>query len=177
MIKLASELLLKPIVAKREGAAIGLINDLVVNPDDGGFIGIIVREGFGKNNLKTLAVKDIITISSDFILIPSYDVVGEIDEIVRIKSIIDQDIKIAKTTVVTIGGKILGKVRDYSIHLKTDKLEKIYVNPPMMRPFAQEYIISLPQIVSIEKEQITVEDTKISTRINSPGLITGDQTP
>ena len=64
MNKFASELVNKPVLVKQaiqsgEGALVGLVEDLIINPDNGELAGLIVREGFGKKHLKTLGAKDI----------------------------------------------------------------------------------------------------------------------
>ncbi len=171
MIKFASELRLKPVLLKREMALVGIVENLVVNPDDGKLVGVLVREGFGKKDLKALPEKDIISIASDFYLISEYGALGEIDEIVRILQVVDRSVRITGAKVYTVSGKYLGKCRDYSMNLKSMKMEKIYVNPPLFSGVMREYVIGFLQIVSIEKSKITVEDTFIKSTIPAKGKL------
>ena len=161
MIKFASELILKPVIMKREHALVGIVEDLVMNPDNGELVGILVREGFGKKNLKTLATKDIISITTDYYLISEYESLGELDEIVRVKKVLELGIKLVGSKVVTVLGIVLGRVRDYTVNTKSLHLDKLYVDQGVFRPLARELLISFPQIVSIEKDVVTVADASI----------------
>lgn len=169
MNKFASELILKPVlvrdaIANGEGAMVGLVENLIINPDDGKLAGITVREGFGKRNLKTLSAKDILGISSEFYLVPSYDSLGDIDEIVRLKEIMDRDIPIRGNKVYTESGTYIGKVFDYTLDLTTFMISRLYARPGLLGGLAKQYIISYKNIISIEKERITVADLTVKNK-------------
>lgn len=158
MIKFASELRLKPVLLRKELALVGVVEDLIVNPDTGEFAGLLVREGFGKKNIKTLPQKDLLSITSEYYLISEYSALGEIDEIVRLREILDKEVRIVGTKTYTVSGRLLGKCRDYTLNLTSMKIDKIYVDPPMLSTTMSGYAIAYVQIVSIEKDKITVED-------------------
>ena len=161
MIKFASELKLKPVLLRKEMALVGVVENLIVDPETGKFAGLLVREGFGKKNLKTLPEKDLLSITSEFYLISGYQALGDIDEIVRLKEIIDKKVPIVGEKVYTVSGKYLGKCRDYTLDLDRFKIDKIYVSFWSLFSNFKEYAIAFSQIVSIEKERITVEDAVI----------------
>lgn len=174
MNKFASELVLKPVLVKQaiqsgEGALVGLVESLIINPDNGELAGLIVREGFGKKNLKTLAAKDILGISSEFYLVPNYETLGDLDEIVRLKEILDRDIKIIGNKVYTASGTYLGKVFDYTIDLSHFMISRIYVGSKLLGAFSKQHIVAYKQIISIEKDRITVDDA--STKVKSPSFV------
>ena len=169
MNKFASELVMKPVLVKQaiqsgEGALVGLVHELIINPDNGELAGLIIREGFGKKNFKTLAAKDIIGIASEFYLVPNYESLGEMDEIVRLKEIMDQDIKITGNRVYTVSGTYLGRVFDYTIDLRHFMISRIYVGTKLFKSFTKQHIIGYKQIVSIEKDRITVDDAFAKVR-------------
>jgi sporulation protein YlmC with PRC-barrel domain len=163
MNKFASELILKPVlvrdaITRGEGAMIGLVENLIICPDDGSLAGITIREGFGKKSLKTLSTKDILGISSEFYLIPSYNLLGDLDEIVRLKEILDRGIPITGNKVYTQSGTFLGKVFDYTLDLTSFKISRLYVRPTLLGGLAKQYIIDYKNIISIEKNRIVVVD-------------------
>lgn len=163
MNKFASELVNKPVLVKQaiqsgEGALVGLVEELIINPDNGELAGLIVREGFGKKNLKTLGAKDILGISSEFYLVPNYETLGEMDEIVRLKEIMDRKIKITGNKVYTASGTYLGKVFDYTIDLRHFMISRIYTGSRVFGALRKQHIIGFKQIISIEKNRITVDD-------------------
>ena len=174
MNKFASELVLKPVLVKQalqsgEGALVGLVQSLIINPDNGELAGLIVREGFGKKNLKTLAAKDILGISSEFYLVPNYESLGDMDEIVRLKEILDRDINVTGNKVYTAGGTYLGKVFDYTIDLTHFMISRIYVRSFVLGALGKQHIIGYKQIISIEKDRITVDDNSI--KVKSPSFV------
>jgi sporulation protein YlmC with PRC-barrel domain len=166
MNKFASELIKKPVlvrdaITRGEGAMVGFVESLIIRPDDGVLVGITIREGFGKRNLKTLSAKDILGISSEFYLVPSYDSLGDLDEIVRLKEIIDRGVPIVGNKVYTQSGAFLGKVFDYTLDLTSFKISRLYVRPTLLAGLARQYIIDYKSIISIEKDKIVVEDATI----------------
>jgi uncharacterized protein YrrD len=171
MIKFASEFRGKPVLLQKEKAVVGIVEDMIVNPDNGEFVGLLVREGFGKKNLKTLPEKDLVSITSGYFLISSYESLGELDEIVRLKTIIDLDIPITGTKTYTVSGKYLGKSRDYTLNMKSLRIDKIYVEPPILSGGMRELAIAFPQIISIEKDKITVEDAFIKIKAQVRGKL------
>lgn len=180
MNKFASELIKKPVLVKQaiqsgEGALVGLVEDLIINPENGELAGFIVREGFGKKSLKTLGAKDVLGISSDFYLIPNYETLGEMDEIVRLKNIMDKHIKITGNKVYTFSGAYLGRVFDYTVSLSQFMISRIYVGGKAFGAFGKQHIISYPQIISIEKDRITVDDAFV--KIKKPTLVQADRVP
>lgn len=180
MNKFASELVLKPVLVKDaiqsgEGALVGLVDSLIINPDNGEVAGLVVREGFGKKKFKTLASKDIVGISSEFYLVSSYKALGEMDEIVRLKTILDKDIKVTGNKVYTVSGTYLGKVFDFTVDLSHFMISRIYIGGKGLGSFGKQYIIAHKQIVSIEKDRITVDDGVI--KLKAPVLAKVDQSP
>ncbi len=171
MIKFASELRLKPVLLKKEKALVGVMENMVIDPDTGKLVGILVREGFGKKNLKALPEKDLLGITSDFYLIASYESLGELDEIVRIKQVLEKEARISGNKVYTVSGQYLGKCRDYTLNMKALTIDKIYVNPPLLSGNFKELAIGFGQIISIEKDKITVEDTFIKASESVKGKL------
>jgi sporulation protein YlmC with PRC-barrel domain len=164
MNKFASELLQKKVVLNREKVIAGVIYDIVIDPANGNFIGIVVKEGFGKERLKALAEKDIIAFGLDFVLITEYLALGEVEEIVRIQNIISKKIHLIKSKVFTESGVYLGRVYDYTINLDEKRLSRLYIRGPFLSKsfsFLENKIISYEQIISIDKNKIVVADTKI----------------
>lgn len=149
---------------KAERALVGICEDLIIDFSNGKFMGLLVREGFGKKHLKTIAEKDIEGIGQNFFLVKSYSVLGETDEIVRIKEILDKKIRILQNKVVTVSGQNLGKVYDYTLDLKTGYLSRLYVRPTALFVLSPDYIINFSQIISIERDKIIVEDATIKSK-------------
>ncbi len=167
MQKLASELKTNKVILRHEGALVGTIYDLVISPTDGYFLGFIIKEGFGKGKLKTLAEKDILGFNDQYILIASYDTLGDIDEIIRIKEAMEKKIPIIKSKVYTEGGIYIGRVSDYTIDFVLAHLSRLYVNSKSIKFIVKELLIDAKHIISITKDKIIVEDSCIKEKKKS----------
>jgi uncharacterized protein YrrD len=121
----------------------------------------LVREGFGKRNQKALPKKDIEVVGKDFILISSYEQLGDIDEIVRIKQVLDGGVKIITNKVETESGRYLGRVFDYTIDFNSYNISRLYVSNKLFGMSANQHIIANNQIIEITKEKIIVSDATI----------------
>lgn len=173
MLKFAKTILSKPVLLNQERALVGVVEDIVVDPADGRVVGILVREGFGKKHIKAVAEKDILAISDKFVLIPGYEAVGDIEEIVRVAVIVNKKIQIIGNKVVTVAGNNLGRVNDFSIDTVSGILAKVYVEPNIfsLGVLAGSHIIDRKQIISIEKDKIIVEDTSLKATSKSKKAI------
>jgi uncharacterized protein YrrD len=164
----------KPVLLKKERAVVGIIEDFVINPDNGELLGVLVREGFGKKNQKALPKKDIEVVGKDFILINSYEQLGDIDEIVRIKQVLDKEIRIIANKVETESGQYLGRVFDYTIDFNLYSISRLYVSNKFFGFSANQHIIANNQIIEITKEKIIVSDATIkisSTKVAAKPVI------
>lgn len=169
MNKFATELIKRKVILKRERAIVGVISDIVIDPANGNFVGILIQEEFGKNAIKALAEKDIVAFGLDFILISEYSALGEINEIVRIQNIINTKTRILKNKVYTETGVYLGKVYDFTLDIDNKRLSRLYVKHPffLQGGFLENKIIPYVQIVSIDKKKIVVADAKVEKRAKS----------
>jgi len=167
MNRLASEIIGRGVIVRQETVLIGHIQEIVINPEDGRLAGLIIKEGFGKGKLKAVAEKDMLGLNEKFVLISSYSALGDLDEIVRIKNILDLGIKIKNCKVQTISGIVLGKTVDYSVDFKLGKLSRLYVNPKNWRKITKQHIIDSKCIIRIEKDKIIVDDTCLKEKKGS----------
>lgn len=167
MNRLASEIIGRGVIVRQETVLIGHIQEIVINPEDGRLAGLIIKEGFGKGKLKAVAEKDMLGLNEKFVLISSYNALGDLDEIVRIKNILDLGIKIKNCKVQTISGIVLGKTVDYSVDFKLGKLSRLYVNPKNWRKITRQHIIDSKCIIRIEKDKIIVDDTCLKEKKGS----------
>lgn len=155
MQRFNSDIIGSQVLARRQKIIVGTVSETVIDPDDGKFAGLVIR---GKIVSKAIAQKDIFGFGNKLIIINQIEDLGEIDDIVRIKKIRDQEVKIVKNKVYTVSGFYLGRVRDYTIDFLATKIARLYVNPRLLNRLTTELVINSTDIVSIKKEKITVRD-------------------
>lgn len=177
MQRFYSDIIGSEVIAKRQKLLIGKVVEIIINPADGKLAGLLIEEGRTKGKIKALAEKDIFGFGQGLILIDDYNNLGEIKDIVRIKKLSDEGIKIVKIKVYTVSGFYLGKVRDYTIDLAAKKIARLYINPKFFGQLTSDLVVGSEMIVTIKKEQITVIDRavkikdkplKASLRIKAP---------
>ncbi len=163
MQKLASEFHKVLITAKQEKAIVGSLDDIILNPDTGKVAGILARVP-GRKGKMAASVSAIQGIGAGFIMIDSAGSLGEQDEIVRIKEILDKEIFILGSKVIDEDGRNLGTVRDYSVNLKVMRLERIYLTSSgFLKILTRDLMIPESDIVKIEKDKITVRSGRVKS--------------
>jgi len=164
MHRFASEFIDKKILLKHEGMIAGVVEEVIINPENGDFLGLVVRVSTKKREYLVVPEKDIQGINREYVLIKNADVLAEENEVVRIKSARDQRIQIEKNKVYTVSNYYLGRVNDYTIDLISAKLSRLYIQPTGISKLARCQIIEAKRIVSIKKNRITVDDSVASLK-------------
>lgn len=150
-----------PIRSLQDGTKLGEISELVIDPLNGKLLALLVNQKF-LGGPKIISLKEIRQAGTSMIIVDSSYSIAEPDEIIRVKEVLDQKIRIIENNVVTESGQKLGKVKDYSVDLKGERLAKIYVGATLLKElFKEELIIPYENIISITKEKIIVSDTYI----------------
>lgn len=152
-------------VLNLNGKTIGIVKDVIINPENGKFLGfILVPKIFGKkifvlmNNIKNINATKIIVKNKNKLY--SFDDLNK-----TIKNVLQKAIKIKNNEVKTQSGDTLGKVRDFEIDLTYNILSKIFVSGGILKDLIRgELIISKNQIISISQKMIIVKDIIIRSK-------------
>ena len=84
---------------------------------------------------------------------------------VRMKSVIDIHFDLIGKSVVTENSKRLGKIADYAVDESSYYIQKLYVNPSLLKGITNEqFIIDRSQIVEITNKKIIIQDPTIKSR-------------
>lgn len=165
MQKLASEFEKTTIITKQERVILGYLKDVIINPENKKAIGMSLKIAGRKGKEAVFNASDITGVGTNFIMIDSADNISPPDEIIRIKEVLDLEIKLVGSKVIDEDGKHLGKVRDWSVNLKTMYLARIYVvSSSLVKAFAQDLIISGSNIVKIEKNEVIVRGGSVKSK-------------
>jgi len=157
MIKFFSEILGSEVLIKQERLRGGKITSIIINPDDGTFLGILTDSYPGKKT--AIPASEITGFGDGIALVNSIDSLGEPDDIIRIKTALGKKTKIIGQKVFTESGQKLGKCINATLNLRYQKLDKIYVTPKAYISFlATDLIISAKNIIEIKADRIIVSD-------------------
>lgn len=167
MVKFITDIIGSEVLVQRERLRVGKIANVILSPDNGDLIGILISTHTKKDD--AVPASEIKGFGDGFVLINEASSIDSPDEIVRIKQILDKKIKIIGQKVYTESGQRLGKCVNATLSLKYQKLDKIYVTPKaIVAILASDLMIPAKKIVEITKERIIVTDEFV--RVPAPTL-------
>jgi len=150
----ATKLIHLPIAAVDTESKIGSIDNIIIDPENGALMGFLVSTGGILSSKKVLSAVDIRDWDPNGIVTASAENIVEIDDIVRIKEVVDNKIFLLGMPAKTEGGNGLGKVEDLLIDTDTQAVAKYYLND-----FAgNERVISANNVVKIDKQVVFKDD-------------------
>lgn len=163
MVKFLSNILGVDIIVRKEKLRVGTVKQVIINPDTGEVAGILGMS-FKKWTF-AVPISEIEKFLLGAVLVSRVEAVSEPSEIIRIKQILDKNIKIVGLPVETESGQKLGRVRELTLNLKYNRLENLYVNPRgPIKIFSTELIISAKKIVEITKKKIVISDNHLKVK-------------
>jgi sporulation protein YlmC with PRC-barrel domain len=111
-------------------------------------------------------VEDVAEMRPIGILIHHNEQLMEPDDLVRLQSLLEKNYELVGKRVVTKSGKKLGTVSDYVVLSESWHVQKIHVQPSIVKMFAQgDLIIDRQQIISVSDSQVTVHDATTQTKV------------
>jgi sporulation protein YlmC with PRC-barrel domain len=161
MIKFINQLIGAKVILFQERAVIGQVTRVLIDPDDGVFIGLAVAPVHEKQEtyIPTTEIKGF---GRGLVIVEDLRSLSEAGDVIRIKKVLDDEPEIVGASVFDEGGIRLGRVGDATVDVRIGVLKKLYVNPPLLAGIlGNQRIIDAKQIVKIEKKRITVRDTKV----------------
>jgi sporulation protein YlmC with PRC-barrel domain len=158
MVKLISELQGAQIILFQENAKVGEVQEVVISPDDGAFLGITLIDPIEKKP-KVIPAIEIKGFGSGLVLVKGLESLTEFDDVIKVKKALELGAKIIGERVETESGQNLGKVTDATINFELVALEKLYVSAnPLLSFIAKDLLVPAKKIVEIQKKKIIVTD-------------------
>jgi len=161
MIYLSATYSNRPILSLRVGGPIGHASSPVINANNlkiEGWYATMQGEQ-GQMILPSGQVRDII---SKGIVVDDHDAITPIEDLIRLKDVIDLGYKLIGVDVYSESGAKLGKVQEYSVDQKSLYINKLYVAQGLLRSIANfggsQLIINRSQIVDITSTKIIVSE-------------------
>lgn len=152
----ASNLLKLPVAALDSQRKIGEVDKIVINPENGEIIGLLVKTGGFFKSFKLLSSQDIIDIDKNGAVTKNEENLLEIEEIIRAKKILEKKITVLGQRAITKSKKSLGKISDLLIDSETLAITKYYISS-----LFEERIIPADKVLKITKEAVVFSDDVI----------------
>lgn len=164
MLKLFSEILGSKVLLAQEHALGGTVLGILISPTDGAFLGFSTSDPL-TGKVRYVPAIEIKGFQADGIIIDSYDSLADAADLVRLKEVLGQKIKIIGAAVFTKDGRKIGKVNEAALNIKTFSLDRIFVTPVYKIKFlAKDLIIPLSKIEEILPKKIIVSDDYLKSK-------------
>lgn len=144
---LASSLVGLKVASINEGSSVTEVGSVLINPENGKFIGLLVSKFFGLSS-QIISSRDILSVDKEGVVIDSQKEIVDLDEIAGAKEL--QKNSLLGCKVITINANI-GKVTDASISFETMSVVNIYV-----RNLFNERIIPINRIKKYDRKHHTI---------------------
>ena len=159
MLQLSQTLIGRSVMSLRTGTAVATTISAIFNPNNLKIEGFYVQDSFDSKKKLILLCQDIREIIPQGIVINDHEVLGESDELVRLKEVLEIGFELLGMPVQTESKSKLGKVNDYATDTSSMFVQKIYVSQSIMKSFSGGALsIDRSQIVEISSSKIIVKD-------------------
>jgi len=159
MFRLSENLKVMPVVSLRTGGKIATTEEFVVDPHNLKVEGWYCKDTYSKETLVLLAT-EVREIVPQGLAVNDHTSLTEVNELIRLKEILELKFSVLGKLVITESGRKLGKVSDFAIDSDSFFVVKLYVAQPIYKNLAGgQLIIDRSQIVEITDKKITVKDT------------------
>ena len=102
-------------------------------------------------------------------MVNDHDALTPLNDLVRLKSILNYHFSLVGKNVVTTGKRKLGKVNDYAFDKDSFYIQKLYVSQSIIKSFTGgELVIDRTQIVEITHSKITVDVATVKDVATAP---------
>lgn len=171
MLTLGQSLLNKSVLSLRNGAPIGQVTGVLIDPNNLKIEGWFAFDNFSKTKHIVLAqeVRDIIP---QGFVVNDDDALTQPEDLVRIKPILELNFEIVDKPVITEGKEKLGKVADYAFDKGSLFIQKIYVSQPVFKSLSGGTLaIDRTQIVEVTNRKIVVKEASIPDKAPMPVVL------
>lgn len=158
MLQLSDALLGKPVLSLRTGTPVAAITEPIINPTNLKIEGFYCQDSQEKKTL-ILLPQDIRDIIPQGVVVNDHDVLAEVNDLVRLRSVITLKFELLGKAVFTVSGDKLGKVEDYATDLNSFYIQRLYVSQSIFKSFTGgNFGIDRNHIVDITPKKIIVND-------------------
>lgn len=159
-----------PVIAQHVPKPIGYVRDAVIDPEHGK---VVCWELRSRRANRFLATIDVLGYTDNGLLIGDADVPQSLNDLARVKILLEHPVHLLKLPVVTEQQKRLGRVKDCLIETTGHFIAKLFVAPSLLtRVFEDEIVIGRERVIKITAAKVIVRyDVKSPARAGEPEII------
>lgn len=152
-----------PLISKKQNTRLGKVDELIIDFNNGNFLGLTITKGGILSRKKFINLKDIFRFDKNAVVLKSKGIIRQIKNVSKIGEIIRSEIKIKNNKAITQSGQYIGTIKDFEVDLDVNKLSKLIVGKGII-PGLERQTIPYSQIISIKKEAIVVRDVVVKVQ-------------
>lgn len=161
---MGQQLINKPVMSLRTGGPVGTVVDIIINPNNLKIEGWFVNDSTSKRRAVLLS-QDIRDIIDQGFVVNDHEGLSDVDELVRLKPVLDIGFELIGKSVITKAKQKLGKVNDYAFDKDGFVIQKLYVNQSIVKSFSGgAAIVDRNQIIEINRRYIIVHEATVPGR-------------
>lgn len=163
MLQLSNAFTNKKVLSLHNGGVIGQANEPVINPEN-----LKIEGWFSDSKLHDeeciVLVQDVREYTKDGLIVNSHEALTLPEDLVRLKNVLSIRFELIGKKVVTENKTRLGTITDYAINSDNMMVQKLYVDPPLLKTFSlnqEQKIIDRSNIIEITDTHIVVNDQTV----------------
>lgn len=153
-MKKSKEIIGAPVISIAGGMQVGAVKGLVVNPQQKSVEFLLLKEEDASDRIKGIPFRYAEGVGEYAVTVENESVLMEISRIGILQELLDKNISIIGTKVITRKGKYLGDASEYSIDTETGNLKEIYYQGDN----DNELSVPIQKVVTLGKEVLIVEE-------------------
>lgn len=166
------------IISIADGTQIGVIKDLVLNPQTGSLDFFVIDQPTDYFGAKIISFNDIVGLGEFAVTIPDPQIIQDVSQNTAVQDLLKQGVTVIGTKVLTKKGSLIGEVQEYLVDEETGKISAcIFTSSDENNREA-----SSQQIITFGKELLIIdadgyENKGIEAQINPNGLKPAEALP
>jgi hypothetical protein len=158
MLQLSAYVYNRPVLSLRTGGQVATAIAPVVNMKNLKIEGFYCEDSVEKKQLILLS-QDIREPARRGFIIDDYDVLAELDDLVRLHDVLAQGFDLLKKPVETVSREKIGKVADYATEMNTLYIQKLYVSQPIWKNLTGGSLsVDRTQVHDVTPKRIVIND-------------------
>lgn len=165
-MKTTKEIISLRVINISDGTQVGVVKDLVLNPQSKSLDFIIIDQPSDYFGAKVISFTDILGVGEFAITIPQQGVIQDVAQNSEIQNLLKQDIRVIGTRVLTKKGQLVGEVKEIVIDEENGSIASC-----LFESEGQMLEIEAEKIITLGKELLIIEGVSTPSDFDNSKLI------
>lgn len=155
MLVYAKELIGKKIFEQSGMRVMGVIEDIIIDPDKGIVLGFLLEKRFFLEKERIVSYRDIREMFVEGLMISGEEDIIDRDEVIKIKNALDRKIFFLDSNVLTQNGSKIGQLEDLIFEKETGHVLTLITKKSRS---SERRVISSDRIINVSRGKIIIRD-------------------